>query len=145
MRKFRTARRSTCPSSASPSRSGSWGRRWPWRGLRRDGARRRGDRSRRSHHLETVGGFLHAAIGGGGIKLARHFQILRHQRRRAGLVQFSQLELRHRMMGGRRGLEQRQGRAKIRRAGFTLEQHVGKIGLGGGKSRLRGAEKKFFR
>ena len=49
------------------------------------------------------------------------------------------------MMGGGRGLQQRQGRAEIRRAGFALEIHVGQIGLGGGKPRLRGAQEKLFR
>ena len=79
----------------------------------RNGARRRGATGAGGPTtLRRSRGILHAAIGGGGIKLARHFQILRHQRRCAGLVQFSQLELRHGMMGGGGGLQQRQSRAK---------------------------------
>ena len=82
--------------------------------------------------------------GGGGIKLAGGFQVLRHQRRRAGLVELAQLELRHRMIGGGGGLQQRQGAPQIGRPDFALQIHVGQVGLGGGQAGFGGAQINLF-
>ena len=100
---------------------------------------------RRWEPTKTFGRFLHAMLGRRGIKLARHFQILRHERRGPGLVQFAQLKLGDGVIGGGGGLQQRQRAGKVRRAGLAFEQHVGQIGLGGGKARFRGPAVHVFR
>ncbi len=75
--------------------------------------------------------------GGGGIKVARHRQVLGHQL--AHFIELGQLILGQGMVGGGGGLQQRQCPLGIGRSRLTANQHVGKVGLGGGKTGLGGA------
>ena len=64
--------------------------------------------------VQPVLRFFHAMAGGGGVKIARHGHVLGHIIAR--FVEFRELVLGDRMIGGGRGLQKRQGALGIRRS-----------------------------